>query len=42
MSCCMLMTVLMSETIKALRKKFLKWKDAFESLRSLKVNLGEI
>ena len=30
--------VLMSETIKGLRNKFLKWKEAFES-KGLKVNL---
>ena len=32
--------VLMSETIKGLRNKFLKWKGAFENC-SLKVNLGK-
>ena len=32
--------VLMSETIKGLRNKFLKWKEAFES-KCLKVNLGK-
>ena len=32
--------VLMSETIKGLRNKFLKWKEAFES-KSLKVKLGK-
>ena len=32
--------VLMSETIKALSNKFLKWKEAFEST-GLKVNLGK-
>ena len=32
--------VLVSESIKALRNKFLKWKEAFES-KCLKVNLGK-
>ena len=32
--------VMMSETIKGLRDKFLKWKEAFES-KGLKVNLGK-
>ena len=32
--------VLMSETIEGLRNKFLKWKEAFESM-GLKVNLGK-
>ena len=31
--------VLMSEALKGLRNKFLKWKEAFEN-KSLKVNLG--
>ena len=31
--------VLMSETMERLRKKFWKWKEAFES-KGLKVNLG--
>ena len=30
--------ILMSETIKELRNKFLKWKEAFES-KGLKINL---
>ena len=30
----------MSETIKGLRNKFMKWKEAFES-KGLKVNLGK-
>ena len=30
----------MSETIKGLRNKFIKWKEAFDSKR-LKVNLGK-
>ena len=33
--------VLMSETIKGLRDKFLKWKEDLES-KGLKVNLGKI
>ena len=32
--------VLMSDTIKGLRNKFIKWKEAFES-KALKVNLGK-
>ena len=32
--------VLMSESIKGIRNKFLKWKEAFES-KDLKVNLGK-
>ena len=32
--------VLMSETMKELREKFWKWKEAFES-KGLKVNLGK-
>ena len=32
--------VLMSETIKGFRRKFLKWKDVFES-KGLNVNLGK-
>ena len=32
--------VLMRETIKGLRNKFLKWKEAFKS-KGLKVNLGK-
>ena len=32
--------VLMSETIKGLRSKFIKWQEAFES-KALKVNLGK-
>ena len=32
--------VMMSETIERLRNKFMKWKEAFESM-SLKVNLGK-
>ena len=40
MSYCTLMTVvLMSEVIKVLRDKFLKWKEAFES-KGLKVRVG--
>ena len=38
MSCCMLMMVLMRETIEECRNKFLKWKKAFGS-KGLKVNL---
>ena len=38
-SYCMLMTVLMRETIKGLKNMFSKWKEAFESM-VLKVNLG--
>ena len=40
MSCCILMTVLMSETIEGLGNNFLRWKVAFES-KGLKVNGGE-
>ena len=32
--------MLMTETIKGLRNKFIKWKEAFES-KGLKVNLGK-
>ena len=32
--------VLMSETIKRLRNKFIKWREAFES-KGLKINLGK-
>ena len=40
-NCCMLMAVLVGETIEGLRNKFLKWKEAFEN-KGLKVNLGKI
>ena len=40
MSYCMLVTVLMSDTIEELRNEFLKWKDTFRSM-GLKVNLAK-